>query len=47
MSAFEQLNTIKRNIATVQDPALLFVMNQRFRELEQEIERIKQITVIL
>ena len=47
MSAFEQLNTIKRNIATVQDPALLFVMNQRVRELEAEIERIKQIPVIL
>ena len=47
MSAFEQLNEIKKNIATVQDPAILFAMNQRVRELKAEIEKIKQLTVIL
>lgn len=47
MSAFEQLNEIKKNIATVQDPAILFVMNQRVRELEAEIENIKNLPVIL
>ena len=47
MSAFEQLNEIKKNIATVQDPAILFAMNQKVRELEAEIENIKNLTVIL
>ena len=41
MSVFEQLNTIKKNIAQVHDPALLFAMNQKVRELEKQIENIK------
>jgi hypothetical protein len=47
MSVFEQLNTIKKNIAQVQDPALLFAMNKKVRELESQIETIKQLKVIL
>jgi len=47
MSVFEQLNTIKQNIAQVHDPALLFAMNKKVRELESQIETIKQLKVIL
>jgi hypothetical protein len=47
MSVFEQLNTIKKNIAQVHDPALLFAMNKKVRELEAQIEKIKQLNVIL
>lgn len=47
MSAFEQLEILKRNISTVDDPGLLFAMNQKARQLEEEIERIKNIELIL
>jgi hypothetical protein len=45
MSAFEQLQTIRRNIAKVQCPQILFMMNKKARELEEEIERLNQIPV--
>lgn len=47
MSAYEQLNEIKANIYKTQDPAILFAMNQRVRQLEDEIKRIEQIKVVL
>jgi hypothetical protein len=45
MSAFEQLQLLKRNIAQVQCPQILFLMNKKARELEEEIERVKTMTV--
>lgn len=47
MSVFKQLNTLKQNISQVQDPALLFAMNKKARELQSQIETIKQLKVIL
>lgn len=47
MSVYEQLNMIKENIASQQDPAILFAMSQRVRQLEDEIKRIEQIKAIL
>ena len=47
MSAYEQLNEIKANIASQQDPCILFAMSQRARQLEDEIKRIEQIKVVL
>ena len=47
MSAFEQLSLIKEAIKTTQDPAILFAMNQKARELESEIEKIKTLEVII
>lgn len=47
MNVFEQLNIMKRNIANVYDPALLFVMNKRYNELKAEVEKIKNITVYI
>lgn len=45
MCVFEQLETLRKNIHTIHDPAMLFLMNQKAVELEEEIERIKNITV--
>jgi hypothetical protein len=47
MCYFEQLKTLKENIHKVHDPAILFAMNQKVRELEDKIEIIKNITVKL
>ena len=45
MCIFQQLETLKKNIKHTHDPAILFAMNQKARELEQQIEKIKNLTV--
>ena len=45
MSLYDQLKQLERNISNTQAPDLLFVMNKRYREIEEEIERINNITV--
>ena len=45
MSVFEQLDLLKRNIAQVQCPQILFAMNKKALELEQQIENIKNLVV--
>jgi len=45
MSPYEQLQILKKNIAKVHAPDLLFVMNQKSRELQQQINRINNLTV--
>ena len=45
MSPYEQLKELEKNIAKTQDPGLLFVMNQKARELEEQINRINNLTV--
>lgn len=45
MSPFEQLKIIRDNIHEVHDPEILFAMNQKYRELEQQAEKIKCLTV--
>jgi hypothetical protein len=47
MNAFEQLEILRENISTIQCPVISFLMSQRARELEEEIERIKSITVYI
>ena len=47
MSAFEKLNTIKENISGIQCPEMLFEMNKRVRELQNEILTIKNLNVVL
>lgn len=45
MSPYEQLQQLKKNISKFHDPGLLFVMNQKARELEEQINRINNLTV--
>ena len=45
MSPYEQLQQLKKNIAKTQAPDLLFAMNQRARQLEQQIENINNLIV--
>lgn len=45
MCIFQQLQTIKENIKHTYDPAILFAMNQKARELEEQIEKIKNLTI--
>lgn len=40
MSIYTQMETLKKNVASVHDPALLFAMNQKYRELENELNSI-------
>lgn len=40
MSIIEQMETLKKNVASVHDPALLFAMNQKYRELQDELNNI-------
>ena len=40
MSILEQMQTIEKNIASVQDPSLLFAMNQKYRELQDQLNNI-------
>lgn len=40
MSLLKQLKTLEKNISNIQDPALLFVMNQKARELETKINML-------
>lgn len=41
MSILEQMNRIKKNAKKVQDPALLFAMNKKYKELEEELRNIE------
>ena len=43
MSEFEQLETLRKNISKVHDPAILFAMNQTARKLEENIDKIKDL----
>lgn len=45
MNPFEQLELLKKNVSKCEDPAVLFAMNQRARELQTQCEAIKKITV--
>lgn len=36
MSIQEQLSEIEKNVASVEDPEVLFAMNTRYRELQNE-----------
>ena len=45
MSLHEQLKQLESDIASTQAPDLLFVMNKRYREVEEEIARINNLTV--
>lgn len=45
MNPFEELQIIKNNISNVLDPTLLFHMNQKVRQLEEEIKKVKTITI--
>ena len=47
MNPYEQMNEIRKSIASVQDPAILFVINQRYRELEMQIKAIENMVVIV
>ena len=47
MSAQEQLQIIKANIAKTQDPVMLFAMNQRVNQLQAEIEQINDMPVYI
>ena len=47
MSEFEQLETLRKNISTVHDPAILFAMNQTARRLEKNIDKIKKLTLTI
>lgn len=40
MSIYEQMHEIKKNAATIQEPSILFAMNQKYRELENELNNI-------
>lgn len=46
MSIHEQIETIKKNISNNHDPAILFAMNQKYRELEEKAEKISKIISI-
>ena len=41
MSIYEQMQTIEKNIATIQEPSLLFAMNQKYRELQEQLNNIE------
>jgi len=41
MSIYEQMQTIEKNIATVQEPYLHFAMNQKYRELQDQLNNIE------
>ena len=40
MNIYEQMQTIKKNIASVQEPTILFAMNQKYRELQEQLNNI-------
>ena len=39
-SILEQMETLKKNVATVHDPGLLFAMNKKYLELENQMNNI-------
>lgn len=45
MSLYKQLEILESNISKTQAPDLLFVMNKRYREIQEEINRINNLTV--
>lgn len=45
LNPFEQLKIIRDNIHEVHEPEILFAINQKYRELEQQAESIKRMTV--
>lgn len=38
MGIFEQIRTLEKNIAEQHAPAILFAMNQKYRELKEVLE---------
>lgn len=47
MSVFEQLETLKESIKEVTQPELLFEMNRKYRELEAEAQRVRNLKVTI
>lgn len=47
MSVFEQLEVIKQNISSIYDPIILLAMNEKYRQLEEEADKIRTIKVII
>lgn len=45
MCAFQQLKILKDNVKNIHCPHVLFYMNQKARELTEEIETIKNLKV--
>lgn len=45
MSPYEQLQKLEKNISKTQAPDLLFAMNQKARELQEQINRINNLIV--
>lgn len=46
-TVFEQLETIKQSITNITQPDLLFEMNRKYRELEAEAQRVRNLTVTI
>lgn len=44
---FEQMNILKKSITEHHDPYLLFEMNRKYRELEQQAKEIKTLKVYI
>lgn len=40
MSIYEQMETLKKNVSSVHDPAMLFAMNKKYRELQDQLNNI-------
>lgn len=47
MSVFEELEMLKQSIVNVTQPELLFEMNRKYRELEAEANRVRNLKVII
>jgi hypothetical protein len=47
MSAFEQLELIKKNVANIHCPHILKLMNEKARILQEEIDKIKTLKVTI
>ena len=40
MSIIEQMQEIEKNASTIQEPSILFAMNQKYRELQDQLNNI-------
>lgn len=47
MSVFEELEMLKKSITSITQPDLLFEMNRKYRELEAEAQRIRNLKVTI
>lgn len=45
MCIFKQIEILEANISKVHDPALLFAMNKKHLELQEQIKELKKIQV--